>query len=303
MDFKPFTGLLLLGLASGLAAQERQVLDTLPLDSATAYELSLPACTTAPCPFELRLLKDGRPLGATVALHWAATAAPASQAAPDPLYGAGTPLGAGAAPRVWITGEEEGQVSAAARLLRLADGTPALLVSQMGGFEHPKRHHALYLATPQGPHLAWSHDEAPGPNQSWVLAPTGDGPVLLVHERAAALNAADRLETHHLTWHTDRTAFTEATAPPSPALRAVVAERHPSAMAAQAARDQQEGCLAPYAVIDTGASGATRYALAQVAESDAEAQAETTRLRACAATLRPETVPLAQLSTTPAPTQ
>lgn len=300
MDFKPFTGPLLLGLASGLVAQERQVLDTLPLDSATAYELSLPACTTAPCPFELRLLKDGRPHGTTVVLHWAATAAPASQAAPDPLYGAGTPLGAGAAPRVWITGEEEGQVSAAARLLWLADGTPALLVSQMGGFEHPKRHHALYLATPQGPHLAWSHDEAPGPNQSWVLAPTGDGPVLLVHERAAALNAADRLETHHLTWHTDRTAFTEATAPPSPALRAVVAERHPSVMAA---RDQQEGCLATYTVIDTGASGAARYALAQVAESDAEAQAETTRLRACAATLRPETVPLAQLSTTPAPTQ
>lgn len=302
MDFKPFTGLLLLGLASGLAAQERQVLDTLPLDSATAYELSLPACTTAPCPFELRLLQDGRPLGTTVALHWAATAAPASQAAPDPLYGAGTPLGAGAAPRVWITGEEEGQVSAAARLL-LADGTPALLVSQMGGFEHPKRHHALYLATPQGPRLAWSHDEAPGPNQSWVLAPTGDSPVLLVHEHAAALNAADRLETRRLTWHPDRTVFTESTAPPSPALSAVVAERHPSAMAAQAARDQQEGCLAPYAVIDTGASGATRYALAQVAESDAEAQAETTRLRACAATLHPETVPLAQLSTTPAPTQ
>jgi len=299
MDFKPFTSLLLLGLASGLAAQERQVLDALPLDSATAYELSLPTCTTAPCPFELRLLKDGRPLGATVALHWAATAAPASQAAPDPLYGAGTPLGAGAAPRVWITGEEEGQVSAAARLLRLADGTPALLVSQMGGFEHPKRHHALYLATPQGPHLAWSHDEAPGPNQSWVLAPTGDSPVLLVHEHAAALNAADRLETRNLTWHPDRTVFIETTAPPSPALRAVVAERHPSAMAA---RDQQEGCLAPYAVIDTGAPGAARYALAQVAESDAEAQAEITRLHTCAATLRPETVPLAQLSTTPVQT-
>ncbi|MDH0336573.1 hypothetical protein [Metapseudomonas otitidis] len=303
MDFKPFTGPLLLGLASGLAAQERQVLDTLPLDSATAYELSLPACTTAPCPFELRLLKDGRPHGTTVALPWAATAAPASQAAPDPLYGAGTPLGAGAAPRVWITGEEEGQVSAAARLLRLADGTPALLVSQMGGFEHPKRHHALYLATPQGPQLAWSHDEAPGPNQSWVLAPTGDSPVLLAHEHAAALNAADRLETRRLTWPPDRTAFTESMAPPSPALRAVVAERHPSAMAAQAARDQQGACLATYAVIDTGAPAATRYALAQVAESDAEAQAETTRLHACAATLRPETVPLAQLSTTPAPTQ
>lgn len=300
MDFKPFAGLLLLGLASGLAAQERQVLDTLPLDSATAYELSLPACTTAPCPFELRLLKDGRLLGTTVALHWAATAAPASQAAPDPLYGAGTPLGAGAAPRVWITGEEEGQVSAAARLLRLADGTPALLVSQMGGFEHPKRHHALYLATPQGPHLAWSHDEAPGPNQSWVLAPTGDVPMLLVHERAAAIDTADRLETRSLTWHPDRTTFTEAITPPSPALRAVVAERHPSVMAA---RDQQEGCLATYTVIDTGASGAARYALAQVAESDAEAQAETTRLHTCAATLRPETVPLAQLSTTPAPTQ
>ncbi|KIV65456.1 hypothetical protein SZ55_4014 [Pseudomonas sp. FeS53a] len=300
MDVKPFTGLLLLGLASGLAAQERQVLDTLPLDSAIAYELSLPACTTAPCPFELRLLKDGRPLGTTVALHWAATAAPASQAAPDPLYGAGTPLGAGAAPRVWITGEEEGQVSAAARLLRLADGTPALLVSQMGGFEHPKRHHALYLATPQGPHVAWSHDEAPGPNQSWVLAPSGDDPVLLVHEHAAALNAADRLETRRLTWHPDRTAFSESMAPPSPALRAVVAERHPSAMVA---RGQQEGCLATYAVIDTGTPAAARYALAQVAESDAEAQAETTRLHACAATLRPETVPLAQLSTTPAPTQ
>ena len=93
MDFKPFAGLLLLGLTTGLAAQERQVLDTLPLDSAIAYELSLPACTTAPCPFELRLLKDGRLLGTTVALHWAATAAPASQAAPDPCTAPARPWG------------------------------------------------------------------------------------------------------------------------------------------------------------------------------------------------------------------
>lgn len=303
MDFKPFVGLLLLGLANGLAAQERQMLETLPLDATTAYELSLPACAQAPCPFELRLVRDGHPAGAPAALAWPAASTPAQPAEPDPLYSAGTPLGAASTqPRVWITGEEEGLISVSARLLPLPDGSQALLVTQMAGFEHTKRHHALYRVTAQGPQLAWSHDEAQGPNQSWVLAPAGENPQLLVRYHAVEGDAADQLETRSLAWHAGRSAFTETVTPPPPALRAVIVERQPSVAAALAARTRYSICLAPYALIDSGAPGATRYALVQVAENDNEAQAEITRLRDCAATLRPESVPLAQLLTTPAPT-
>ncbi|MDU9413372.1 hypothetical protein [Pseudomonas sp. zfem005] len=304
MDFKLLITLpALLGLASGLAAQERQRLETVAPDATTAFELSLPACTQAPCPFELRLLRGGQPVGAPAVLAWSATAAPAQPAESDPLYGTGTPLAsASAQPGVWITGEEEGQVSASARPLPLADGAQALLVTQMAGFEHPKRRHALYLATAQGPRLAWSHDETPGPNQSWVLAATGESPVLLVRYHATEDNAPDRLETRNLKWNGDHSALAEAATPPPASLLAVIAERHASATAAHASRTRQPECLGSYAVIDTGTPGANRYALMQVAESASQAQAETTRLGHCAETLRPQTVPLAPLLNTPAPT-
>src|SRR5260370_1216443 len=61
-----------LGAGAAFAAgPQRQVLESLPSGTAKgapAYELSLPACTAAPCPFELRLVRAGVQQGQPVAL-------------------------------------------------------------------------------------------------------------------------------------------------------------------------------------------------------------------------------------------
>lgn len=296
-----------LGAGAALAAgPQRQVLESLPSGTAKgapAYELSLPACTAAPCPFELRLVRAGVQQGQPAALSWPASRGPAQLAQPDPLYGVGDPLSATTGlqhlERVWTTGEEEDTVTAAVRSLRLPGvqgGSRALLVTQMGGFEHPKRRHALYVATAQGPHLAWQYDEPQGNYQSWVLAPTGRIPVLLVRYASPQDDAPDQIETRSLRWNKGRQAFAEQASAPPAAVQAVVAARYASVAAARAARAQQAECLGAYSVVRTRPAGAApHHALVQVAADMAQAHAESLRLRACSASLQPRTVPLVHL--------
>lgn len=298
-----FSLLALLGTPAFAAGPPRQVLESLPSGSgkgAPAYELSLAGCAAAGCPFELRLMRAGVEQGKAAALSWPAARGPAQQAQSDPLYGVGDPLSEAAQrPRVWTTGEEESTVTAAARTLRLPGvqgGARALLVTQMGGFDHPKRRHALYIATAQGPHLAWQYDEPQGSYQSWVLAPTGRIPVLLLRYESPQDDLPDQIETRNLLWSADRQAFAEQASAPPAAVQAVVGARHASVAAARAARAQQADCLGGYAVVLTRPAGAApHYALVQVAADIAQAHAESLRLRACSARLQPRTVPLAHL--------
>ncbi|WP_239009421.1 hypothetical protein [Delftia lacustris] len=233
----------LLGTTAFAAGLQRQVLESLPSGTAKgapAYELSLPACTASACPFELRLVRAGMEQGKPAALAWPASRGQAKLAPSDPLYGVGDPLSEAAQrARVWTTGEEEGTVTAAARTLRLPGvqgGARALLVTQMGGFDHPKRRHALYVATAQGPHLAWQYEEPPGSYQSWVLAPTGRIPVLLVRYDSPQDDAPDQIETRSLRWNAGRQAFAEQASAPPAAVQAVVAARYAGVAAARAAR-------------------------------------------------------------------
>lgn len=293
----------LLGTTAFAAGLQRQVLESLPSGTAKgapAYELSLPACTASACPFELRLVRAGMEQGKPAALAWPASRGQAQLAPSDPLYGVGDPLSEAAQrTRVWTTGEEEGTVTAAARTLRLPGvqgGARALLVTQMGGFDHPKRRHALYVATAQGPHLAWQYEEPTGSYQSWVLAPTGRIPVLLVRYDSPQDDAPDQIETRSLRWNAGRQAFAEQASAPPAAVQAVVAARYAGVAAARAARAQQADCLGGYAVVLTRPAGAApHHALVQVAADMAQAHAESLRLRACSARLQPRTVPLAHL--------
>lgn len=165
-----------------------------------------------------------------------------------------------------------------------------------GGFEHPKRRHALYVATAQGPHLAWQYDEPQGNYQSWVLAPTGRIPVLLVRYASPQDDAPDQIETRSLRWNKGRQAFAEQASAPPAAVQAVVASRYASVAAARAARAQQAECLGAYSVVRTRPAGAApHHALVQVAADMAQAHAESLRLRACSASLQPRTVPLVHL--------
>ena len=238
-------------------------------------------------------MEQGKP----AALAWPASRGQAQLAPSDPLYGAGDPL---SGPRgVWTTGEEEGTVTAAARTLRLPGvqgGARALLVTQMGGFDHPKRRHALYVATAQGPHLAWQYEEPPGSYQSWVLAPTGRIPVLLVRYDSPQDDAPDQIETRSLRWNAGRQAFAEQASAPPAAVQAVVAARY-AGVAARACSARAAGRLPGRLCRGAHAPrrAAPHHALVQVAADMAQAHAESLRLRACSARLQPRAVPLAHL--------
>lgn len=282
-------------------AQPRQMLENWDAGAhAGRYELSLAACKAGACAFELRLMRAGVGQAAPVALGWPAAEAQASPVVPDAAHGVGTPLGPAAwQARVWSTGEEESTVTVSAIMLPLpasAKGRQALLVTQMAGFEHPKRRHALYVASGNGPQLAWSHEEPPGPDRSWVLAPAGQWPVLLLHQGALQEGSPERIELRRLQWNAGRQVFVEKISRPPAALQAVVAGRHAGVAAAQAARERHGDCLAGYAIVRTRQAGAApRHALVQVAASAAEARAETRRLQACDGRLRPRAVPLSRL--------
>jgi hypothetical protein len=74
--------------------------------------------------------------------------------------------GADAGRRAWATGEEADYVSTAARLLRIAPQTTALLVSQRSGFEHLKRNHLLLVPRAGKLVAAWEAGEGQGPTWS-----------------------------------------------------------------------------------------------------------------------------------------
>jgi hypothetical protein len=305
-----FTDFLALGLAClaclaflaapAVAAQPRQVLETWDAGAhAGRHELSLAACEAGACAFELRLVGAGAAQSAPVALGWPATEAPARPVAAEAAHGTGTPLDPAAwGARVWSTGQEESTITVSAHMLPLpssAKGRQALLVTQMAGFEHLKRRHALYVASANGPRLAWSHEEPPGPTGSWVLAPAGQWPLLL-RQGGLQDGGPERMELRRLQWNAGRQVFVEKASRPPAALQAVVAGRHAGVAAAQAARQRHGDCLAGYAIVRTRQAGtAPRHALIQVAADTAEARAETRRLQACDGRLQPRTVPLARL--------
>lgn len=297
--------LLLAGVANAASAQQdvpssRQVLETFPVNGQPApgvrqgYELSLAACKDAACAFEVRLLSGvGEPLaeggagvsvlGAT-ALEWPASAAPA-QPLDAPQPGTGPFLANTAASRVWSTGEEESTVTASASAVPVEPGKPsgarALLVTQMAGFDHPKRRHALYVASQGTLKTAWSRSEPQGPYVSQVIATPGHAPMYLSVFFSPDDDAADKVSAQRLAWDAKRQVFSEE--PSLAAVQAVVAGSYPTVRAARAAR-AASACFAGYGVVDTWPGKGRvshRYALIALAVAPEQANAEAARLGQC----------------------
>ncbi len=313
---------LLAGVTGAASAQNdvasRQVLESFPVNGQPVpgvrqgYELSLAACKDAACPFEVRLLSGaeggGEPLaegragvsvrGAT-ALDWPASAVPA-QPLDAPQPGAGPFLASTAAPRVWSTGEEEGTVTASASAVPLEPGKPsgarALLVTQMAGFDHPKRRHALYVASQGALKTAWARSDPQGPYVSQVVATPGRAPMYLSVFFSPDDDAADKVSAQRLAWNAKRQVFSEE--PSLAAVQAVVAGSYPTVRAARAAR-AGSACFAGYGVVDTWPGKGRvphRYALVALSADPAQATAEVARLGQCQPGLKARPHVLSRLS-------
>ncbi len=220
----------------------------------------------------------------------------------DPSLGAGEPLIAPGAqrPSAWSAGEEEGTVTASARLLALP-GTaapPAVLVDQRAGFEHLKRRHTVYAVVEGKIKKVWSRAEPAGPQVSWVLAPPGRPPVHLSVFLQPDGSGPDKLAAHELVWNGARSLLAERGG--ASGLMGVVAGTYGSVADAQAARSA--ACLAEYWVIDTQPLKWTlpqRYALLLPASQRSAASAEVARLKRCRPNVQARAVPLPRLQANP----
>jgi hypothetical protein len=162
------------------------------------FDLAIAQCRRSECPIEVRLRSGGR-----VVDRLALPVAARSQRAKAEIIDA--PWGADPGLKAWATGEENGYVSTAARLLRLAPQTTALLVSQQYGFEHLKRNHLVILARAGKLAVVWKAEEGAGP--TWSATQIIGGQNEAQHEVVSLHgfsepeeNAADRLDVAHLHW-------------------------------------------------------------------------------------------------------
>jgi hypothetical protein len=161
-------------------------------------ELVIAECRQSECPMEVRLRSGGRVVD-RVALPVAARSRRAQAEIVDEIWGADPGLTA------WATGVENSHVSTAARMLRLAPQTTALLVSQRYGFEHVKRNHLVILPRAGKLTIAWKVEEGAGP--TWSATRTIRGQSGRRHEVVyengfyePEEDAADRLDVARLRW-------------------------------------------------------------------------------------------------------
>lgn len=301
------------GAASAKDVPSRQVLESFSVNGQPGaavrqgYELSLSPCNDAPCPFEVRLWSGAEVADAAwvagragvAVLGWRASAAPAHPLAALQSR-AGPFLASNAAPRVWVTGEAESTITVSASAVPLDPGKPfgarALLVTQTAGFEHPKRRHALYVASHGTLKMAWSRSEPQGPYVSHVTVSPGHAPAHFAVFFSPDGDAADKVSVHRLAWSAKRQEFSEE--PFAPAVQAVVAGSYRTVRAARAAR-AASACFAGYGVVDTWPGKGLvphRYALIALAAEPAQATAERARLESCQAGFQARQHPLSRLA-------
>jgi hypothetical protein len=151
-------------LAAGLtlvpvpAASADRVLQTFHADR-FVLDLAITKCRSSECSIQVRLRRANRVID-RVTLPNAVSSQHIRAETTDMLWGAD------AGRRAWATGEEANYVSTAARLLRIAPQTTALLVSQRSGFEHLKRNHLLLVPRAGKLVVAWEAGEGQGPTWS-----------------------------------------------------------------------------------------------------------------------------------------
>ena len=163
--------------------QDRLILYECPAGAAAnlRYELGVGSCAGSECPYEIRLAEADTVLG-TARLDWPSATPEPEKKPVDLSWGAGDPLRVPADLTGWQSGEEEREVGTAARCMKLGPERNALLVTQIGGFEHVKRRHYLYAAPDRKLIRIWFGREEAGPTWSATeLTGSGQERQILVH--------------------------------------------------------------------------------------------------------------------------
>jgi hypothetical protein len=256
------TGLLAAGLmlVPVPAASADRVLQTFRADG-LVLELAIAECRSSECPIEVRLRRDRRVVD-RVALPFAASSQRASIELVDTIWGAD------AGRKAWATGEENNYVSTAARPLRIAPRTTALLVSQLAGFDHLKRNHLLLVPRAGKLVVAWEGREGAGP--TWSATEIVGSPGSDRQEVAYFYGffdptevAFERLDVIRLSWNAAAARVRQTPLPArSMPLYLLDLGTHDTAAQAREARAANT-CLSPYWVLDAGRfrAGAGRSAL------------------------------------------
>jgi len=253
----------LIGSTAGLmlipvpAASADRVLETFRAGQ-FVLDLAIAECRSSECPIVVRLRRDGRVID-RVTLPFAASSQRANAQAADWLWGAD------AGRKAWVNGE---YVATAARLLQLARSTPALLVSQLAGFDHLKRNHVLIVPRAGKLVLAWKAQEGAGPTWSAteIIGSPGNDRQDVAYFHGffdPDEDTAERLDVIRLRWNATAARVQETPLPaPTMPLHLLDLGTHDTAMQARNAR-AASNCLWAYWVLDAGRfrAGADRKVL------------------------------------------
>jgi len=218
------------------------------------YGLAPGTCREGRCPAVIQLLA-GQKLLDSAELTFAALDATLKKAEGDSGLDTGTRLEA------WTAGREDWTVTTAVEGIKLTANRVGLLVHQVGGFEHLKRHYDLFVADAGKLRNVWSVQEGSGPVRSAAYVVTSESglhqDIVYVEGFAPEEDKADSLEARRVAWDE---ATHEAKIRPVAVLPAVIVGEFPSARAAHAAASGT--CIAEYWVVPAGSVGGTASAFA-----------------------------------------
>jgi hypothetical protein len=150
------------------------------------------------CPMVIQLL-SGRKVLDSVPLTFVASDAQLKKI--DDANGLGTDAHLDA----WTAGAQEGAVTTAVQAVKLTPNRVGLLVHQVGGFEHTKRHHDLFVVNAGKLRKAWSQQDGQGPAFSSADVVAVDGEqreeILYIAEFFSGAPELDKPRAQHLVWN------------------------------------------------------------------------------------------------------
>ena len=235
------------------------------------FALAPGTCREARCAAVIQLLAGDKMLD-FAELAFAASGSDLRPAAGDSGLDSGNRLAA------WTAGRDDGTVTTAIETVELAAGRRGLLVRQVGGVDHLKRHYELFVADAGRLRSVWSVRESSGPVRSlaYVVASENGGnqDILYLEDFAPGGDRPDSLEARRASWDdASRTMQVRAVM----TLPAVIIGDYPSPLAARTAASGT--CAAGYWVVAGGRVGAaaSRFALAMVVADPQSLAAEMAR--------------------------
>jgi hypothetical protein len=212
--------------------------------------VSIAPCVGNECPIAISLVEGSAIIDRTSAEWAASTREPVTEDV-EHGWGAGDPAAAPADLVAWATGEEERYVGTAVRPVRLAPNLTGVLIDQRSGFEHVKRHHALFIANGRRIERVWDVGESAGPEWTSVaIVPASNGHDAIVLFRGFRYPASDRtdsLSATILSWNPAEGQLVERA--DDAQIHAAVIGGFPSVGATRQAKSADTDCLGPFWVL------------------------------------------------------